>query len=233
MVQNRVKAYLFVIIGLCIGGLAKAQTQHHPYYDVERKVHFGFAMGTNFADFKYTFSDNFYRNDSLETVNVGLIPGITLGAICNFHIRERLDFRFIPSLLLSQRNVNFLFRDEPENVKTIESVYADLPMYFKYKSTRHRNWRFYVTGGAEIAYDIAANEGGEKDFFNPNIALKHMNYMYMYGCGFDLYFPYFKFSPEIRIANSINNVLDPDPTVFSDSFSSIRSRLIMISFQFE
>jgi len=233
MVQKRVKAYLFVVMACCIGGLAKAQTQHHPYYDIERKVHFGFAMGTNFSDFKYSFSDNFYKNDSLDRVEVGLIPGITLGAICNFHIRERLDFRMIPSLLLAQRNVNFLFNDRPENIKTIESVYADLPMYLKYKSTRHRNVRFYVTGGFEFAYDIAAKEGSEKDFFDPNIALKHMNYMYMYGCGFDFYFPYFKFSPEIRVANTVNNVLDADPTVYSDSFSKMRSRLIMISFQFE
>jgi len=222
-----------MVLALFVFSKSYSQTQHHPYYDIERKVHFGFAMGTNFSDFKYSFSDNYYKNDSLDFVEVGLIPGITLGAICNFHIRERLDLRLIPSLLLSQRNLTYTFNDRPESVKTIESVYADLPVYLKYKSTRHGNWRFYVTSGFELAYDIAAEQGAEKDFFDPNVALKHMNYMYIYGCGFDFYFPYFKFSPEIRVANTFNNVLDPHGTVYSDSFSKLRTRMIMISFQFE
>lgn len=210
-----------------------AQTQHHPFYDIEKKVHFGFSMGTNFSDFKYSFKDNFYTNDTLSKVNIGLIPGISLGAICNFHIKERLDFRIIPSLLLTQRNVAFTFSNGFENVKTIESVYADLPLLIKYKSTRHNNVRFYVLGGTEFAFDIASKAGSEKDFFDPNIALKPNNFFYVWGCGFDFYFPYFKFSPEIRIANGINNVLDPHESVYSDSFTKLRNRMILISFHFE
>lgn len=210
-----------------------SQTLHHPYYDVERKVHFGFSMGTNFADVKYTLSDRFYANDSLLRVNVATIPGITLGGICNFHLRERWDIRLIPSLLLSQRNVVFQFSDGLEKTKTIESVYADLPFLLKYKSTRHNNVRLYVLAGGEYAFDIAANEGAEKDFFDPNISFKRQNLFYVYGFGFDLYFPYFKFSPEIRIANGITNILDAHSTVYSNSFSKLRSRMIMISFQFE
>lgn len=223
---------LSLLLGIwCLAGFA--QTRHHPYYDVERKVHFGFAMGTNFADVKYSLSEEFYGGDSVNRVNIGLIPGITLGGICNFHLRERWDVRIIPSLLLSQRNVFFTLNDGSERTKTVESVYADLPVLLKYKSERHGNVRFYLLGGVEYAFDIAANEGAEKDFFDPNIAFKRQNLFYVYGCGFDLYFPYFKFSPEIRIANGINNVLDAHSTIYSSSFSSMRSRMIMISFQFE
>lgn len=227
------KTLLTPVLLLFMSSAALAQTQHHPYYDIEKKVHFGFSMGTNFSDIQYNMSESFYKNDSLLTVGVGLIPGITLGAICNFHIKERLDLRIIPSLLLSQRNMNFNFANGAFRFKTIESVYANLPIHLKYKSTRHGNWRFYVLGGGEYSYDIASNQGAEKDFFNPNIALKKHNYSYTWGFGFDLYFPYFKFSPEIRIANGVNNVLDPHETVYSDSFSKFRNRMILISFHFE
>jgi len=104
---------------------------------------------------------------------------------------------------------------------------------FKYKSTRHNNVRFYVLGGGEFAFDIASKAGSEKDFFDPNIAFKPNNIFYTWGCGFDFYFPYFKFSPEIRVANGINNVLDPHESVYSDSFSKMRNRMILISFHFE
>ena len=122
-----------VLIVLLMADKSFSQTRHHPYYDVERKVHFGFSMGTNFADVKYSLSDRFFNNDSLHRVNIGLVPGITLGGICNFHLRERWDIRIIPSLLLSQRNVFFQFSNGEERTKTIESVYADLPVILKYK----------------------------------------------------------------------------------------------------
>lgn len=225
--------YLIFFSALFYSGNLIAQTQHHPYYDIEKKVHFGFSMGTNFSDLQYRFSENYYGNDSLNSVNMSVIPGISLGAICNFHIRERLDLRIIPSLLLSQRNVEFFFANGAERIKTIESVYANLPLLLKYKSTRHGNWRFYTLGGLEYSYDIASQQGSEKDFFDPNIALRTNNFSYSFGCGFDLYFPYFKFSPEIRVANGFNNVLDPHETVYSDSFSKMKNRMILISFHFE
>lgn len=214
-------------------GALQAQTQHHPYYDIEKKVHFGFTLGTNFSDLKYSFKSNFYTNDTLNYLNIKTTPGITLGAICNFHLHENLDLRLIPSLLLSQRNVDFTFSNGLFKTKTVESVYADIPVLLKYKSARHGNVRFYVLGGAEYAYDIAAKQGDQKDYFDPNIAFRHNNFFYDWGFGFDFYFPYFKFSPEIKIANGINNVLDPDKTVYSDSFSKIRNRMILLSFHFE
>lgn len=228
------KRVLFIsFLSLLSFGLM-AQTQNNPRYDIIKKVHFGFSLGTNFSDVRYNFSEDFYQNDTLNRVNVQLIPGITLGAIANFHLHERFDLRFIPSLLLTQRSILFNFNDnDGERLKTIESVYADIPMMFKYKSIRHNNVRFYVLGGAEYAYDIAAQEGTQRDFFDPNIAYKKHNFFWLYGCGFDLYFPYFKFSPEIRIANGINNILDPHDAVFSDTFSKLRTRMIMISFHFE
>ncbi|MBI3142739.1 MAG: PorT family protein [Bacteroidetes bacterium] len=221
---------------LCIWGAVTyvhAQTQHHPFYDIEKKLHFGFSLGTNFSDLKLSYKDNYYPNDTLMTVDVGLIPGITLGAICNFHLTERLDLRIIPSLLLTQRNLIYTFGQNDIRNKTTESVYANLPVLIKYKSVRHNNFRLYTIAGGEYSYDIASKAGASKDYFDPDVAFKPHNFSYTWGVGCDFYFPYFKFSPEIRVANGLNNLLDPHETVYSDSFSKIRNRMIVLSMHFE
>lgn len=227
------KKVLLSCIVLFVVQLAFSQTQHNPFYDYRKGFHFGFTLGTNFADVKYNFADDFYRNDTLNRVDIEHPPGITLGPIVNLHLRERLDLRSMPSLLLSQRNILYTFNDGTQERKDIESVYIDIPVLIKYKSTRHQNLRFYVVGGGKYSYDIAAKEGRVKDPFDPNVSLRRNNYFWIYGCGLDMYFKYFKFSPEIRVCNGINNVLDPHPTVFTSSFDKIRTRLVMITFHFE
>ena len=167
------------------------------------------------------------------SVKVGRTPGITLGAISDLHLGEFFDLRILPSLIISQRTISYNFRGGYSTDKNIESIFAEIPILFKYKSVRHTNVRFYVIGGGKIAYDFSSDEKAARDPDNPIVAISPWNYSYEFGCGLDLYMEYFKFSPEIKLSRSINNVLAPYSDMYSRTFDKLFSNFIFISFHFE
>jgi hypothetical protein len=202
-------------------------------FDFARWVHFGFCLGTNVADFKYRLSDSFYHMDTFRKVTIHKTPGITLGAISDFHFFDYFDLRFIPSLVITQRTITYNLTNGESVDKNIESIFADLPLLIKYKSVRHGNVRFYVVGGAKASYDWSSQAGAARNPNDPFVAITPWNYYYEFGCGLDLYMPFFKFSPEIKLSRGINNILAPNNDIYSNSFSKIFSNFIFISFHFE
>lgn len=207
--------------------------QHQPFYDYDRKIHFGFTLGTNFASFRYEFSDNFYKTDSILGIKNISYPGLTLGAIANWHIGENFDLRFLPALILTQRSVNYRFHNDREIRKDVESVLVEFPITAKYKSQRHMNVRFYVLGGMKYSYDMASNASSFRDPSNPILAINPHNLNYEFGFGFDFFFPYFKFAPEIKISRGIFDILAPDQSIYSQVFQGLKSQFVYISFHFE
>lgn len=212
---------------------ALGQTQNKPLYDYNKPLHFGFSIGTNVSGFSHEFSDDFHQNDTLLSIDKQRTPGLTLGAIANLHMGEHFDLRFIPGLVLTQRNIEYQFEGRPNEVKEIESIFVEAPLSVKFKSVRHQNVRFYVLAGGKISHDMASQEDTEQNPFNPFVAIEPVNYSYEFGIGLDLYFPYFKFSPELKISRGLNNVLVEDNHVYSSSFDALRSNIIFLSFHFE
>ena len=222
---------LFLIC--CLPFIGSSQTKNNPLYDYNKQIHFGFSIGTNVAGFSHRFSDNFYQNDTLLRIEKRHFPGITLAAISNLHLGEHFDLRFIPSLVLSERAIDYHFVGGRTISKEIESVFIEAPLTLKFKSVRRNNTRFYVIAGGKLSYDMASQASTEQNPFNPFVALKPRSYHYEFGFGFDFYFPYFKFSPELKISRGLNNVLSKDPFVYSNSFKLLRSNVIYLSFHFE
>lgn len=231
--RNKVVIILALAFFSLISTQIKAQTMNNPLYDYEKWIHFGLIIGTNVADFRYEFSDNFYRDDTLLRVNIQRYPGFTLGAIANLHMGEHFDLRLIPTLLLNQRTIHYEFVDGTKEAKEIESVMIEFPLLLKFKSVRHNNVRFYVVGGVKYSYDMASQATAERDPYDPIVALYPDNYYYEFGFGFDLYFPYFKFAPELKLSRGINNLLVDYPSVYTNSFDKLFSNFLFLSFQFE
>lgn len=210
-----------------------SQTRNLERFDYGRKLHFGFSIGTNISNFKYEFSPNFYQNKDLLTIKVHQYPGITLAAISDLHFGEFFDLRAIPSLVIAERRITYNFIGNSSVTKSVESVFFELPLHLKFKSLRHENIRFYVIGGGKISYDFQSDAKANRDPENPIIAIKPVTIAYEFGCGLDLYFYFFKFSPEIKLSKGINNILVPYNDVYSNIFSKIFSNFIFISLHFE
>ncbi len=222
-----------VVLMMAIPQQSKAQGKWNPFYEYSRKIHFGFSLGTNVSTFKYKYSPEWYKQDTIHSVKLVSFPGITLGAIIDVHLGEYFDLRFVPSLVLIQRNLEFSDSNAQATVKQIESALIEFPLLLKYKSERHNNVRLYVIGGLKYSYDLSSDFKAKRNPVEPKVVIIPNNFYYEYGTGLDLYFKYFKMSPEIKFSRGINNILQPDQKIYSRIFENFRSNVVFISLNFE
>ncbi len=239
---QRYKIVLLIIL-LTGAGKASGQALNKQFYEYDRFMHFGFTLGFNYSTLKYDFSNTWYHQkpaDTILRVSSQGTAGFSLGVVSDLHlgppksfVRDHFDLRFIPSLVLTERDLVYTMKDSSIETKKIESAFVQAPLLLKMKSDRFGNIRFYVIGGAEYSFDLSSTAGAAIDPSNPKIALASNNFAYQYGVGLDMYFPYFKFSPEIKISQGLNNVLVPQNTVYTNIFSRLRSNFIYFSLYFE
>lgn len=216
------------------GALLQAQQLNMPNYDSKKKIHFGFTLALNSNDFRLRMHENFLNIDTLQRVSIKRFPGFILGGIANWRINDNFDLRVLPSIAFAQRNISYTFVN-PANNRTvkIESVYLEVPLLIKFKTKRFRNHRFYTIAGVKYSYDLASNIDANRSLADPVVAVYPNSLSYEVGCGLDIYFPYFKFSPEIKLTNSFTNVLVKDGYVYTEAFDGLWSRIFNFSFHFE
>lgn len=217
------------------GTVLSAQQLNMPNYWNKKRIRFGFTLGLNSNDFKVRVDyDKFHSIDTLKSIGVKRFPGFLLGGIADYRINDNFNLRFLPSLALGQRNITYVFANSKSNREVkIESVYIDFPILLKYRTRRFGNYGFYVIGGGKFSIDLASNINANRSLSDPVVAVVPNSYSYELGFGLDIYFPYFKFSPEIKISNSINNVLVKDGFVYTETFNGFWSRIVNFSFHFE
>jgi hypothetical protein len=205
-----------------------------PKYD-RRMFHFGFILGTNYTDFAVKNVENLAGLDSVFVVEPSAGIGFNLGIVSDMRLGEHFNVRFIPGISFVGRSMQYTLR-ERDTITTVydkatESVYLEVPLYFKFRSRRINNWRVYIMGGGKFMYDMATKEDVDTD--EVILKLKREDYTWDLGVGIDFYLQYFKLSMEARMAFGLNNLLVEDQTVFSNSIESLRSKTFLFSLYFE
>lgn len=180
-----------------------------------------------------TRPDAFLGGDSLRNVSVANFPGIGLGAITNFKLGKHWDIRLMaPVISFVQRNLTYDF-DNSQKIVKVESAYCDGSLLIKYKSERRGNTRVYVVAGPRFSFDFGSTVNKTRGIQNPVVSLIPFTYGWEAGIGLDIYFEYFKFSPEIKTCQTITNALYRDIYPYTQSIESIYPQLIQISLHFE
>jgi hypothetical protein len=203
-------------------------------YD-NKKLHFGFTLSGNMGAVRTDAKTSAFGKggDSLRQVRQESFPGIGLGAITNLRLGDFWDLRLMfPVIQFVQRNLIYNFPTAQKTIK-IESAYCDASLLVKYKSARRKNVRAYVIGGLRASYDLSSTVKQTRGIDNPIVSLIPFTYGYEGGFGLDIYFEYFKFSPEIKICNTLNNALYKDGYIYSESIERLSPQLIQISLHFE
>jgi len=231
MIHQKLKKYILLLL-LAIGlGTTLRAEGNLPYVD-EKLIHFGFSLGFNAMDFSVTPSD-------AARVST-LIPGFSVGIISDLRINRYLNLRFTPTLHFGDRQLNYSFRtglvnDSTSNI-TISSIPITLPIYLKYSAERKGNYRPYLIWGGGISYDLGTNSSSQ----NP-VVLKPLDYFTEFGVGCDIYFSFFKLSPELKYTVGFNDmfvprngrVIDNNESRFSDALTHLKSRMLTLVFNFE
>lgn len=202
-----------------------------PYVD-DKPIHFGFSLGVNFMDFAVV-PDSISRDVSTSSI----MPGFSVGAIADLRLSRYFNLRFTPTLMLGQRTLNYSGFSTDKSAVDVISVPLYLPVYLKYSSERNGNIRPYVIAGGGLWMDWGRNK--EKA-----VLLKPYDVLMEAGVGCDLYFSFFKLSPELKFSLGMDNMLTPisqrdsgsfadDQKIYTDLLSKLTTRMITLTFNFE
>ena len=205
-----------------------------PRYD-EKTWHFGFSVGLNYMDFKIDPIRNLSGLTNFKNVRSITEPGYTIAIISNLRLAKYADLRFNPGFATTNRKLEFDLIDpnSEERItedRTIESAFIEFPLELKFKSQRIDNYRLYVLGGVKYSLDLSSDEESEDDRV---FKIMQNDYAYELGAGIDIYFEFFKFSPQIKATFGMTNLRVEDGTQLVTGIEALQTRAILINFTFE
>jgi hypothetical protein len=238
--------YLTIILFLLCSNLLLAQAPAWGGGADQNDMSFGFSFSYVSSYFKIVkkpgwrtpFFDqgtNRYITDSLSSISSSTLPGFAVGFITRYRITDHLEVRATPSLIFADRSLTYTYPTASENVtKPIQTTTVDFPLLIKLKSDRIQDFRAYILGG--VKYSQAIGKGAPDATIDPLQKMVRNSAgfgSYELGLGCDIYFEFFKLSPEIKISNSFGNILVPDNQPFSSPISKLSLHTIMFSLYFE
>lgn len=184
------------------------------------------------------------RTDKLDAIYSKPSAGFGIGLVINGRLSNNADVRLTPMLLFSDRVMQYDY-DTPaqyntafsSETKKVAATLVEFPLGIKIKSNRRNNFRAYMLYGAKYSMDIASKKKMDDSTRDPEFKfLKNTrNYLsYEAGLGMDLYFEYFKMSPEIKWSASLNNLLDnSERNPFNAPIDKLALRHVTFSLFFE
>jgi len=248
-------AYTFVL-ALLVSVTTAAQQQRRPQrwgggVDDER-LHFGFSFHYVSADYKITLKPDWQQpyeeggvpvSDALYSVRSPFQQGVGLGLLADLKLSENANLRFTPNLIFSNKTVDYQYTlntvnsHERDLSALVRATYIDLPLLFKFKSDRKGNYRGYLIGGGKYSLNVVSGKrynDGDKVPLEKLLKTKPGYFSYEAGIGFDLYFDYFKMSPEIRWVQSVGNLLDArELNMYNHPIERLMLRNFQVSLFFE
>lgn len=214
-----------------------AQGGNLPYVD-DKLLHFGFSLGLNALDFGITPSLQSIDGKIYQMDVSTLKPGFSVGIISDLRLNRYLNLRFTPTLHFGERELIYMTPGVTQrDTISITSIPVCLPLYLKYSAERKGNYRPYLLWGGGIYYDLGRDTG-------KTLLLKPFDFYTEFGVGCDLYFSFFKLSPELKFALGFNDIFTPldqrDAGFLSDhekelslALSKLTSHMFTLTFNFE
>ena len=238
---------LFCILSVFAMSRSMAQENWGGGVDDEQ-LHFGFTFQYVASEFKILksnnwrgpFQDNYnipanLIDSKLNNISSPITPGFGLGFVSDFRMGNNANLRFTPGMIFADRVVNYEFEVSSFDVeKRVQTSLVELPLGIKLKSDRRKNFRAYMIAGGKYSVDITSKKKTDNTLLSTeakNIKNLKNTLWYEAGFGFDLYFDYFKMSPEIKFAQSLKTVLYGKDKL-ENPYTSPIDKLFIRNFQF-
>ncbi|YCN32896.1 porin family protein [Parabacteroides sp. APC149_11_2_Y6] len=227
--------YCFLLIVPLYVTAQRSNHKNLPYVDY-RYFHLGFHIGCHMQDLVLTNTGGATDGEIWFAEVSFYSPGFSVGLVSDMYLNPSFNLRFIPTLHFGSKNISFVCREEGNKVftTTIRSNYLSFPLNIKYNAFRIKNYRPYLTGGIYGAFDIGRKE---EDI----ILLAKMDWGIELGFGCDVYLPFFKLCPEIKLNIGFADLLirkeglqtDKERIKYTNALSKATSRMITFTFNFE
>lgn len=223
---------------------ASAQVEKHYNllsYD-DKFLHYGFTLASNYSVYRVKHSEAFVNQDEISSVRSIDSYSFALGFILNMRLGEFFDLRLLPTVAFYERRVKFRFNDvdafskkyrirelSDPSIAVFESSFVEFPLLLKYKAQRRGNHRMYMVGGLKPGIRV----GGGKKKTNDQLLTKNFDLSLEAGFGLDIYYPLFKFSPELRFSLGLKNLYEKNNNVLAESIDELSSYTVTLYFLFE
>ena len=240
---RRAKVIILSILLLC--GVAESHAQG--YFGLtnnsgsdDKRTSYGFFLGMHNASYQLRYTPEFLsdpNNDDIHSILPKFTPGFSLGFIGIYRFHDQANLIFTPKIGFYEYkvDVNYFDPSSGSSYRTEELVneatQVELPLVFKYRSMRFNNTRMFFVGGGSYLF----NTKPPADLNLDPIVTARNDFTVEAGIGFEIYFKYFKFAPEIRFSHGVNNIYNRDrtPVEIQNSIESIRRKSISILLNFQ
>lgn len=216
---------------------------------------YGFFLAGHTSTLRVKYSDAFLDSEvpassTIRSIMPSYSPGFALGFLLTTRLHDQVNILITPKVGFYEYRTDVQFYATPNTldpslVQTEADVYMDqapltflteetlveLPILFKYKSHRFNNTRMFFVGGVNPKIRTKQQDEADED----DIVLTGKDLAVELGMGFDLYFKYFKFSPEIRFSHGLRNLYRPEATDsrVASALSDVRKKSITIYLNFQ
>jgi hypothetical protein len=187
-----------------------------------RKPFYDPGVGKNITDF-------------LNSISSNGSPGFAVGFIARYRLSEHLEVRTTPGLVFADRTLSYAYATPSQDVdKPVQATSVEFPISLKLKSDRIMDFRAYILAGIKYSDAIGSKKNSpDTDPLDQLVRNKNGFGSYEVGLGCDIYFEYFKLSPEIKLSNSIGNMLIPENNPFSTPINKLSLHTVTFSLLFE
>ncbi|NVO84581.1 type IX secretion/gliding motility protein PorT/SprT [Hymenobacter terrestris] len=205
-------------------------------YD-DRPLHLGLYVAPNFSRYLIEQAPGYPEQEKVSANSI-ISPGFSVGFLGELRLGEYGALTFAPGVSFLTRRIEFKdqgyvqdvtrYPNDPKEIEDQEigSTQVDFPLLFKLKSQRRRNTRVYLVAGVKPSLNMG---GRRKDPEVNLLQAADSDFAIEYGVGLDLFYPFFKFSPELRFSNGLKNLYVPSTNdVYSRSLQSMKSNTVTL-----
>ncbi|MFN3999920.1 porin family protein [Algoriphagus sp.] len=220
----------------------------------DKFISYGFFLAGHTATYQIKYSEAFFdptntANNRIYSIFPKYTPGFSLGFIGILRFHDQVNLLFTPKISFYEYRTDINYFDPqttnvPGNDNTTgnnlgyrteelvnEATMVELPLLFKYRSQRFNNTRMYFIGGGSYQFRTKSQDEANLD----PIVTRGQDFTVEMGMGFEIYFKFFKFAPEIRFSHGLNNIYyaEKTPAEIRDAISSIKRKGITIYLNFQ
>ncbi|WP_114748274.1 type IX secretion/gliding motility protein PorT/SprT [Pleomorphovibrio marinus] len=245
----RGKVVYFILFSVLFCVQANAQDRgmiFHKSGSDDQWISYGFFLAAHNSSLRVKYSDAFLNPDAPDINNVRAImpvfsPGFALGFLVTGRIHDQMNVLFTPKVGFYEHRTEIqLFSDDANapgglGISTVplftEETLVEFPVLLKYKSQRFNNTRMFFMGGLNGQIRTKNQEEADED----DVVLRGRDVALELGMGFDFYFQFFKFSPEIRFSHGLTNLYREGfaDSRFDGAITDIRRKSITIYLNFQ
>ncbi|WP_461077783.1 type IX secretion/gliding motility protein PorT/SprT [Spirosoma flavus] len=222
---------LFLLVQLTSHGQNyKYVVKHLERYD-DKLIHYGFFFAVPVTRFSVKYSPSFITADSAYRIYSPNKASFRVGFVVNAFLNDRFDLRLTPSVSLFSREVQYDYPGGTSKTEVRESTWVDFPLLFKYKSERRNNSRMYLLAGG--AFSIETNVRRKENQGASRLSTRTMDLAVEYGIGFEQFFEFFKFAPELRFSHGLLNLYNPTNNAAGIGINRLTTHTVTLYLNFE